>query len=235
MTFKKVLSAVMAGAMVLSMGLTAFATGTPTGTPTGQVKLEGEEGYEIEVGGATQVATIKVQVPEVVGFIVNPYRLDAKNEEIGITTAGDTQVVSPLQKIVNLSDFKISVGGTIYAYENSEEAKLVATLSSATAPAKPPKEAVINFVAKAGTKADTTALKATGTGVASVDLSTAKTDAGVALVAIQVDEKDGTSDAYTFNFDGSAQDAPATAWTEGDTFGATISFTFTAVANAANP
>lgn len=231
MTFKKVLSAVMAGAMVLSMGLTAFATGTPTG----QVELEGEEGYEIEVGGATQVATIKVQVPEVVGFIVNPYRLDAKNEEIGITTAGDTQVVSPLQKIVNLSDFKISVGGTIYAYENSEEAKLVATLSSATAPAKPPKEAVINFVAKAGTKADTTALKASDTGVASVDLSTAKTDAGVALGAIQVDEKDGASNAYTFNFDGSAQDAPATAWTEGDTFGATISFTFTAVANAANP
>lgn len=231
MTFKKVLSAVMAGAMVLSMGLTAFAAGTPTG----QVELEGEEGYEIEVGGATQVATIKVQVPEVVGFIVNPYRLEAKNEEIGITTAEETQVVSPLQKIVNLSDFKISVGGTIYAYENSEEAKLVATLSSATAPAKPPKEAVINFVAKAGTKADTTALKASDTGVASVDLSTAKTDAGVALGAIQVDEKDGTSDAYTFNFDGSAQDAPATAWTEGDTFGATISFTFTAVANAANP
>lgn len=228
MTFKKVLSAVMAGAMVLSMGLTAFAAGTPAG----QVELEGEEGYEIEVGGATQVATIKVQVPEVVGFIVNPYRLDAKNEEIGITTAGDTQVVSPLQKIVNLSDFKISVGGTIYAYENSEEAKLVATLSSATAPAKPPKEAVINFVAKAGTKADTTALKASDTGVASVDLSTAKTDAGVALTAVEVEKKGGTNEAYCFNFDGTAQDAPATAWTEGDTFGATISFTFTAVANA---
>ena len=125
MTFKKVLSAVMAGAMVLSMGLTAFAAAAPSG-----VELEGEEGYEIEVGGATQVATIKVQVPEVVGFIVNPYRLEAKNEEIGITTAEETQVVSPLQKIVNLSDFKISVGGTIYAYQNSEEAKLVATVTT---------------------------------------------------------------------------------------------------------
>ncbi len=38
MTFKKVLSAVMAGAMVLSMGLTAFAT-------SGQVDLEGEGVY----------------------------------------------------------------------------------------------------------------------------------------------------------------------------------------------
>ena len=108
MTFKKVLSAVMAGAMVLSMGLTAFATAA---TPSGQVALEGEEVYEIEVGGATQVATIKVQVPEVVGFIVNPYKLDAKNEEIGIGTTGNTAIVSPLQKIVNKSDFKISVGG----------------------------------------------------------------------------------------------------------------------------
>lgn len=229
MTFKKVLSAVMAGAMVLSMGLTAFATATPAG----QVELEGEEGYEIEVGGATQVATIKVQVPEVVGFIVNPYRLDAKNEEIGITTAGQTQVVSPLQKIVNLSDFKISVGGTIYAYENSEEAKLVTTLTTPTAPAKAPKEAVISFLAKAGTSADTNRLEATGSNDCSVDLSTAKTDAGVALTAVEVDEKDGTNTAYTFNFDGTAQDDPATAWTEGDTFGATISFTFTAVANAA--
>ena len=62
MRFKKVLSAVMAGAMVLSMGLTAFAT-------SGQVDLEGEGVYEIEVGSATQAATIKVKVPEAVGFV----------------------------------------------------------------------------------------------------------------------------------------------------------------------
>ncbi len=230
MTFKKVLSAVMAGAMVLSMGLTAFATGTPTG----QVELEGEEGYEIEVGGATQVATIKVQVPEVVGFIVNPYRLDAKNEEIGITTAGDTQVVSPLQKIVNLSDFKISVGGTIYAYQNSEEAKLVATVTT-TKPADGfAKEASIDFCYAPGGKADTNRL-VSASAANKLNLSTALTESGASLTAVQVDEKGGTNEAYTFNFDGTAQDAPATAWTEGDTFGATISFTFTAVANATGP
>lgn len=222
MTFKKVMSAVMAGAMVLSMGLTAFATATP-----GQVELEGEAGYDIEVGSSTQVAAIKVQVPESVGFIVNPYRLDAKNEELGITTTGNTQIVSPLQKIVNLSDFKIKVGGTVYGFENSEEAKLAASISATTPLAK---EAVINFCYEAGGNADSTRLEA-GSAGNKVVLTTA--EAGVALTDVEVDKKGGTDDAYLFNFDGTAQDNPGTPWTDGDTFGATISFTFTAVANAA--
>ncbi len=227
MTFKKVLSAIMAGAMVLSMGLTAFAAAAPAG-----VELEGAEGYDIEVGGATQVATIKVQVPEVVGFIVNPYRLEAKNEVLGITTAGETQVVSPLQKIVNLSDFKISVGGKIYGVENSEEAKLVATVTSTKPTDGFKKEASIDFCYEAGAKADTTRLESASAGN-KVNLSTALTDTGANLTAVELDKKDGTADAYCFNFDGTAQADPAVAWTEGDTFGATISFTFTAVANAA--
>ena len=228
MTFKKVLSAVMAGAMVLSMGLTAFATAA---TPSGQVALEGEEVYEIEVGGATQVATIKVQVPEVVGFIVNPYKLDAKNEEIGIGTTGNTAIVSPLQKIVNKSDFKISVGGKVYGVENSEEAKLKAALTTPSGTTKAPKEAVINFLDMKGGNAATTRLDKDTSGVASVNPTT--TETGVDLTAVELDKASGTNDAYLFNFDGDATADPATAWTAGDTFGATISFTFTAVANAA--
>lgn len=230
MTFKKIMSAVMAGAMVLSLGMTAFAAG---GTTPGQIDLEGEQGYEIEIGSSTQVATIKVQVPEVVGFIVNPYRLEAKNDEIGITTGAETQIVSPLQKIVNKSDFAITIGGTIYAYENNpDEAKLKSALSSAGADGSLPKEAVIKFLAKAGAAADTTPLT---TGTCSVDLSTATGETGAALTDVELTNKDGATPAYTFNFDGTAQDAPTVAWTEGDTFGATIAFTFTAKANAANP
>ncbi len=231
MTFKKIMSAVMAGAMALSLGMTAFAAATP-----GQTELEGEQGYEIEIGSSTQVATIKVQVPEVVGFIVNPYRLEAKNDEIGITTGAETQIVSPLQKIVNKSAFKISIGGTIYAYANNpEEAKLVTSLT--TTGTELPKEAVIKFLAKAGTEADSTALKASDSGVQSVDLSTATGDTGAALTAVELAAAGttGGNTAYTFNFDGEAQDAPAVAWTEGDTYGATIAFTFTAVANDATP
>lgn len=231
MTFKKIMSAVMAGAMALSLGMTAFAAATP-----GQTELEGEQGYEIEIGSSTQAATIKVQVPEVVGFIVNPYRLEAKNEEIGITTAGNGQIVSPLQKIVNKSAFKIKIGGTVFAAPgNPEEAKLVSALTTPAAGTPTPKEAKIHFLAKAGTAADTTALTIAGSPTCDVDLSTAMTDAGAALTEVELDKDNGTSPAYTFNFDGEAQDAPAVAWTEGDTYGATIAFTFTAVANAANP
>ena len=231
MTFKKIMSAVMAGAMALSLGMTAFAEATP-----GQTELEGEAGYEIEIGSSTQAATIKVQVPEVVGFIVNPYRLEAKNEEIGITTAGNGQSVSPLQKIVNKSAFKIKIGGTVFAAPgNPEEAKLVSALTTPAAGTPTPKEAKIHFLAKAGTAADTTALTIAGSPTCDVDLSTAMTDAGAALTEVELDKDNGTSPAYTFNFDGEAQDAPAVAWTEGDTYGATIAFTFTAVANAANP
>lgn len=220
MTFKKVLSAVMAGAMVLSMGLTAFAT-------SGQVDLEGEGVYEIEVGSATQAATIKVKVPEAVGFVVNPYRLDVANTDLNITDTSKSQIVSPIQKIENLSAFKLSVGGTIYAYENSEEAKLVDTLTSSTG-AELPKEAIINFNYMAGAESETTLASPNTT-----KLSDAKTEAGKALTDTQIDATGGAKPVYLFQFNGSAQDAPATAWTEGDTFGATISFTFTAVANAA--
>ena len=232
MTFKKIMSAVMAGAMALSLGMTAFAAATP-----GQTELEGEQGYEIEVGSSTQAATIKVQVPEVVGFIVNPYRLEAKNDEIGITSAAQTQVVSPLQKIVNKSAFKIKIGGTIYAYENNpEEATLKTTLTAVEASKPTPKEAKIFFVAKADADTATTALKIGG-GDMEVDLATAKTDSGAALTAVELAAAGttGGKTAYTFNFDGEAQGAPAVAWTEGDTYGATIAFTFTAVANAATP
>lgn len=230
MTFKKVLSVIMAGAMVLSMGMTAFATGTPSG----QLALEGEEGYDIEIGSSTQVATIKVQVPEVVGFIVNPYKLQAKNDEIGITSAGDTQIVSPVQKIVNKSDFKIKVGGTIIAYENNpEEAKLVATPTSVTAGNPTPKEATIRFLAKADTTSSTvTHLTTADTPDQNVELSTAKTDTGITLgTAVELDKVDTGKSVYLFNFDGTAQEAPTNSWTDADTFGATISFTFTAVAN----
>lgn len=231
MTFKKIMSAVMAGAMALSLGMTAFAAATP-----GQTELEGEQGYEIEIGSSTQAATIKVQVPEVVGFIVNPYRLEAKNEEIGITTAGNGQIVSPLQKIVNKSAFKIKIGGTVFAAPgNPEEAKLVSTLTAPAAGTPTPKEAKIHFLAKAGADTDTTALKISDSPTCNIDLSTAMTDAGAALTEVELDKDGGTSPAYTFNFDGEAQDAPAVAWTEGDTYGATIAFTFTAVANAATP
>lgn len=230
MTFKKIMSALMAGAMALSMGMTAFASTVPTG----QTQLEGEPGYEIEVGSSTATAVIKVQVPDVVGFIVNPYRLEAKNEEIGISTGAATQVVSPLQKIVNKSDFKIKIGGTIFAYENNpEEAKLVSALTTTEPPTGFTKEAKIHFVAKAGAENDSTSLTIAGSPAVNVDLSTAKTDTGAALTAVELDKTGSATSAYTFNFDGTAQDAPAVAWTEADTFGATIAFTFTAVANAA--
>lgn len=234
MTFKKVLSVIMAGAMVLSMGMTAFATGTPSG----QLALEGEEAYEIEIGSSTQVATIKVQVPEVVGFIVNPYKLEAKNDEIGITTTGNTQIVSPVQKIVNKSDFKIKVGGTIFAFENNpEEAKLVASPTSVTAGNPTPKEATIRFLAKADTTSSTvTHLTTADTPDQNVELSTAKTDTGVTLgTAVELDKVDTGNSVYLFNFDGTATEAPTNSWTDADTFGATIAFTFTAVANAGTP
>lgn len=227
MTFKKVLSVVLALAMVLSLGMTAFASSGPA-----QIELEGEEGFELPVEGLTQAAVIKVKVPESAGFIVNPYRLEAENTELGITKGSD-QILSPLQKITNLSAFKISVGGTIFAVENSDEAKLVDQIASTASSTGFAKEAVIHFLAKAGTSTDNTRLTIASAPTCNIDLKDAKTDAGKALTAVEVDASTKGNDVYTFNFDGSAQAAPAVAWTDGDTFGATIAFTFKAVANTA--
>ena len=112
MAFKKIMSAVMAGAMVLSLGVTAFASST-----SGGVTLEGELGYELGVEGTTSVPTIKVVVPESAGVIANPYRITVDATAIGGTATESGQIISPVQYVKNLSlinvDIKTSAAGYV--------------------------------------------------------------------------------------------------------------------------
>lgn len=255
MTFKKLLSVLLVAVMVLSLGMTAFATES---AESGQEIVEGEPGWEFEVGTSTYVPAIKVQVPQAVGFIVNPYRLDAKNEELGITTTGDTQIVAPTQKIVNLSEFDLSIAGTVSG-EAPEGAKLLTSNASWTTGSdnKVPKEAKIVYGALVE---ENVAIPATGTytpktvdkdtvaaaaattpvtGVA-VDVVPANNDVASPIPALTVKKKPATDasgddlkNTYWFTFYGEVQDKPSEPWTEDDVFGAFLTFTFTAKANEA--
>lgn len=223
MAFKKIMSAVMAGAMVLSMGMTAFAAST-------EPNFEGTDPLEIPVISGTQIPTIQLIVPEAVGMIANPYRLEVKNEELQMQAAESSQIISPVQYIQNKSDVAIDVKASIYG-EAAETVKIVAAEGDVTKDNK--KNAYIAFqMAKtAGTTApadwtspaDELILNTTATAENPITSSN----------AVQMKAKTSTTEnAIAFHFTGKLQDDPETAWTEDDFINAGLIFNFTAVANA---
>lgn len=223
MTFKKVLSAVLAGAMVLSMGMTAFATSTSSG-----VTLESEDPYELTVEGTTQVPALKIVVPETASIIANPYRLSVDASSIGGTANESGQVISPVQYIKNMSLVDVEVTAKAYGYVDGEAFFGSAATSDAD------KFADISFEmglcdgtqAPASYTANTVKLDTSeeGKAVGAAGLTMTKSTDGTAVAA---------TGAVGFHFTGDLNDETSTPWTEADTFGATIVFDFTAKANAA--
>lgn len=226
MTFKKIMSAVMAGAMVLSLGVTAFASAAP-----GTITLESADPFELPVTGTTEVPAIKITVPETVGVIANPYRLTVDATSIGGTATEAGQIISPVQYIKNYSKVDVDASVKAAGYVTGE-----VTFASATvAAAEKTKKAYVNLkmgtcngTAAPTTYSNTLALTATETPVAvgSTPLTMLKSADGTTVDA---------TGAIGFTFEGDLSTAPEVAWTPDDTFGATLFFEFTSKANAANP
>lgn len=223
MAFKKILSAVMAGAMVLSIGATAFASTTTPGTTT----LEAADPYELTVEGTTDVPTLKIIVPESAGVIANPYRLSVDAQSIGGGATENGQVISPVQYIKNQSEVDVEVTAKAYGYVGGE------AFFGTSANNDADKFANITFEMGScdGTAAPTTYSN-------SVVLDASEEGKAVGDAAIKMGQStDGTAvasdGAIGFHFTGTLNDATSTPWTENDTFGATIVFEFKSTANAA--
>lgn len=215
MKFRKVMSALLAGAMVLSLSSTAFASTTDITTVDGMT-----EGQVIEVTGKTNTANIKITVPTTGSIVLNPYGLSYTDEVV--TTASTAQVISAVQAIKNESELPVkvstSVTGTIEG----------ATFATATAVAEGEKKVFLEFgVEKIANVAD--GAKPVLTSPTKKTLSTA----AVNFEPITLDEKTGAKPSLAFGFTGDASKNPTNAWTADDIVGATITFTF-ALDNSGN-
>lgn len=233
MAFKKIMSALMAGALVLSLGVPAFATNTP-----GTLTLETADPYEFTVEGSTAVPAIKIEVPETVGLIANPYALTVDAQNIGGTATEKGVIISPVQYIKNKSLVDIDVTATVAGYvggevefsattTNTETTKKafvtfeMATCDGTTAPVTYPNSAVLKVLGDndspvaVGSSALTMAKSTDGTAVASTG-------------AIAFHFKGDLTPAEKVVTTGDSAQAP---WNDGDVFGATVVFNFTAKTN----
>lgn len=229
MTFKKIMSAVMAGAMVLSLGATAFASSTP-----GTITLETADPYEFSVESQTQVPAMKIVVPEAVGVIANPYKLTVDATSIGGTATESDVIISPVQYIKNLSLVDVDVKATVAGYV-SDEVVFATADPDTTVKAK---QAHVTF--EMGLCDGS---QAPGTYPNSVKLTATETPVAVGSSALtMLKSADGSTVGATgavgFHFTGkltpneqidTSVQAP---WNEGDVFGAAVAFTFTAKTNS---
>lgn len=211
MKFRKVMSALLAGAMVLSMSATAFATNTIGDLDTLN------EGTQIEIEGTTQTATIKVIVPTQADIVLNPYGLDYNIE--GVTQPVQDQLISAPQHIKNESNLPIKVS-----------TKVTASISGATlvnaqvADNETAKEVHLEFGLKAVDDDSATVLPNDADSKPVTADTPAEWKDGDAISLAKGGTATGT--CLIFGFTGDATSNPTEAWTAEDIITATIAFTF---------
>lgn len=220
---KKIISLVLALALVLAIAVPAFASDQT-------VSAAGEAGT-VTVEGSVEVPPVKVLIPAASGntVLVNPYKLDTSDDGSGTT---DQIQSAPLfvesQTLVDLN-MTISVTGT-----PSGKAVFSPTPISAAAKAPTTKSVFMYLNAKASTKAE----KDNPTTVAAIPAYD-KTKAEQVVVAAKATVKanilqlpkatadDGTGSSYAVvQLGGDAADAPANPWTADDKVNVAITFTF---------
>lgn len=234
---KKITSMFLALVMALALTIPAFAS-------SGTVKVE----------GTIQLPTINVVLPTTASMVMNPYSMDVKLNPKDTTTVND-QIVSPVMKVTNLSNIDMQVGIQIAGTKGKGDAKFAAADPSTSTD----KEAFIyavfaigdvdvnvtdpgNVMADAANVAileEPAASALTGT---LKDVTNFETVAGTvadanntlcATVLDPVSNKQVAGDTGVLGFKFFGTTSPVTTWTDKDILGATLSFTFTPVANAA--
>ena len=224
---KKLFALVMALVMSLSLAATAFASDTRAEV------ADASKGANVKVTGKALVPTIKLKVPSAVGVVLNPYGMKIKETsgEWAKDSTGTVQdkVVSAISNITNLSDVKVKVGvsatataSTGITFAKTDAAKDVAN-----------KDKQVYLVLEMITANDeNSAATAFATPAKSLVLSTtAATLKGDAADAIELAAStDGSTIAnggvLAFRFSGQTSKTPTTPWSDRDTVGATVTFTF---------
>lgn len=232
---KKILSFVLALALVLAVAAPAFATSTP-GSQEIIDPSKLATGVTNKVTGQTSVGTLKVTVPTSNTVVLNPYGLslkvaDGKLDDTNGTPSTAT-VITPMQYIKNesTSKVKVSVVATGTAAGNAKFSDVAIDNDDADCPKT--NSVCLALVWAAATATEPTSAVAlpsdlTAAGVKAIVLST-RASAKTEMETIPAG--DTAAQYMAFNLAGNAVKAPTTPWTTKDTVGATLAFTFDLVA-----
>lgn len=214
MKFKKIMSAVLAGAMALSMSAVAFASGNET-----------------KVTGSTEVPTINVTVPTTAAFVVNPYGLSLDHDNDNATPDVTDQIISDVAYLKSTTETALRVTATVTGEAKGNTKLATATTQGAKAPTT--NSVFLYFEIGKATADDGngdptwgTAYDAKATNQILV-AAKATTKADVVVMDKCPDPTDADSATIAaYRLAGDAVSAPAVAWAATDTVDVTVAFTF---------
>lgn len=245
---KKVLSVVLALALVLAIAVPTFAT------PNVDDQTKMASGIENTMTGGTKVPAIKVTVPTSGAVVLNPYSMgvkigaDGAMSDNGTANITGNTVISPTYRITSQSDVEIKVNASVTGEvpSGSEAAFAAATTHGAKPTTTKSVYLVMDFVNEAPADAVSKAEPATwgvsqskdsSTGVISytgIDRTkniTISKSAQVLADAGILAKTDGTKfSAVAFHVIGDAASAPTNGWKSTDTVNVKTTFTFVATA-----
>lgn len=211
---KKVLSLVLAMALILAVAVPAFATETTLTDPA-----KAATGASTTVTATPKVPTINVVVPKTASVVVNPYQMSVGEG----AAASQDQIISATSYITNKSDIKLNVGVSVTGKAGSG-----VTLASATAVSEKTNSVFLKFginnSADNTSPLDFSTLPAANTVVVS---ATKQDITGLELAATT----ESAPNYLAFAVTGDAATAPDKPWTAAMTVTTTVAFTFTPVAN----
>lgn len=222
---KKIVSMFLALVMALALAAPAFASSG-----------------KVDVAGAINLPTINVVLPTAATLTLNPYKLNVKLDKTD-TTGSEDQIISPLMTVKNLSNIGVQVGANVKGVLGKGSTATFKNASAAAVTAAKEVFVYVKFLIGDPDMAatDITAETTPTTGGMVVILSDTETDVATLKPSIAADTTGNTnilaatSDTKNpadggvlgFRFFGDA--AKVTDWTDKDTVGATIAFTFTPV------
>jgi len=241
---KKLLSLVMATAMILSLAVPAFAAGTNYWEP--QTATTDQASQEIIFAAKTFVPTIKLTMPNITTdpMVLNPYKIDYAgttatiNGTVTVNPANYAdQVICPVYNIKNETDAKMKV-----KVATSTTATGVTMVSDHVDITESGKKALLQFVVgKTGVAAANLEANSNGAvygrldpydlannSVVTLNASTT-TATEVATLASAVSGTTTTANYLQFQFSGELSRQPNTAWTASDTVSTTVTFTFSPI------
>lgn len=99
---KKVLSFILASAMMVGSALTVCAADTDIASAE-----DAAAGAEITGSSEMNLPTIKITVPTTANIVINPYKMSYKDDTTGLE--GNSQIISAQQEISSLSNVAVAV------------------------------------------------------------------------------------------------------------------------------
>lgn len=211
---KKVLSRILAAALVLSMSVSAFAANVSAPDAT-----TGLYGATNDITGSTQAPNIKVTIPTTGTVVVNPYKMEVNDGTNDVTD----QIVSAPQFIKNESNVDIAIDVTTTGEIAQGSAAVFATNNVASTVTT--KSVFLYFEIMAATDGSTAPTWADAYDSKAVNMVPVAAKATTKKDVIKMGAGDSTETYAAFHLAGNAASNPTKAWTADDKVNVKVAFT----------